>query len=121
MYSIRIQDCGHDFSCRPGQTLLEAVRQRGGLCIRSGCLGGGCGICKIRVLGGTYAAGKMSRGHVCEEAEARGFALACKVTPRSDLLVQVLCSGHESHARPWRFSRPEGSNSEGDRPCHSKV
>jgi ferredoxin len=114
MYSIRIQDCGHEFACRPGQTLLEATRQRGARCIRSGCLGGGCGVCKIRVLSGGYTVGKMSRGHVRVEAEARGFALACKVTPQSDLVVEAMCNGHETQAMPWQFRRPDEPNSGGE-------
>ena len=111
MYAIRIEDCGHDVRCRPGQTLLDAARQSGAACIRVGCLGGGCGVCRVRIISGTYAVGKMSRGHVREEAQAAGFALACKVTPQSDLVLEVMSSGHDAEARPWRFRRPDGVRS----------
>lgn len=114
MYAIHIQCCGHEFACTPGQTLLEATRQRGVRCIRSGCLGGGCGICKVRILRGDYTVGKMSRGHVREEAQAAGFALACKVTPRSDLVVEVMSSGHDAQAHPWRSPRTASRPSGGD-------
>ncbi len=107
MPSIRIQDCGHEFSCGTEQTLLEATKSRGVRCIRIGCLGGGCGVCKIRVLAGDYVVGKMSRAHVRVEAQAAGFALACKVTPKSDLVIQAMCDGHESPPNPWRTRRQD--------------
>lgn len=108
MYSIRLEHCGHEFACAPGQTLLEATRQRGVRCLRTGCLGGGCGICKIRIVRGDYTVGKMSRGHVREEAQAAGFALACKVWPRSDLVLEVMSSGHDAQVHPWRSAHTAG-------------
>jgi ferredoxin len=55
-----------------------------------GCRGGGCGVCKIEVVSGTYVIGKMSRVHVSLEDEARGIVLACQVRPRSDLVVRPI-------------------------------
>ncbi len=55
-----------------------------------GCRGGGCGVCRIRVLSGDYETQKMSRKHVRPEDQAIGMALACRVYPRSDLTVEVM-------------------------------
>jgi ferredoxin len=52
-----------------------------------GCRGGGCGICRVRVIEGTYRTGKMSRRHVSEEDLAKGYALACRLYPTSDLVL----------------------------------
>ena len=54
-----------------------------------GCRSGGCGTCRIQVLGGRYAALRMSRSYVSEDEQRQGFALACRVIPRSDLVVQA--------------------------------
>lgn len=83
------------FLCKEDQHLLQGMRSfRLGVpmleAIPVGCRGGGCGICRIRVLDGEYETTKMSRKHVPEEDQARGFGLACRVYPRSDLRVQVL-------------------------------
>ena len=58
--------------------------------IPKGCFGGGCGICRIRVIDGDHITGKMSRAHVTEQEEAEGYALACKCFPCSDLQVEVV-------------------------------
>jgi ferredoxin len=55
-----------------------------------GCRGGGCGICRIRILEGDYEAKKMSRKHIPEQDQARGIVLACRVYPRSELAIEVL-------------------------------
>ena len=86
---------GDEFGCGEAQHLLEGMRNfRLGLpmidAIPIGCRGGGCGICRIRVLEGEYETSKMSRKHVPEEDEARGIALACRVYPRSALSIEVL-------------------------------
>ena len=84
-----------EFVCKEEQNLLQGMRSfRLGVpmleAIPVGCRGGGCGICRIRVLDGDFETTKMSRKHVPEEDQARGFALACRVYPRSDLRVEVL-------------------------------
>ncbi len=94
-HQIDIVEPDHRFHCRDEQNLLEGMRsfQLGMPMLQAipvGCRGGGCGICRIRVLGGEYETTKMSRKHVCEEDQARGFALACRVYPRSNLVIEVL-------------------------------
>jgi ferredoxin len=53
-----------------------------------GCRGGGCGVCRVRVLQGDYHALRMSRRHVSAEEQQRGIALACRLVPRTDLVIQ---------------------------------
>ena len=84
-----------EFFCGEEQNLLQGMRsfQLGVPMLEAipvGCRGGGCGICRIRVLSGDYKTEKMSRKHVSEEEQARGMALACRVYPRSDLRVEVM-------------------------------
>lgn len=53
-----------------------------------GCRGGGCGVCRVRIVDGTYTTRRMSRRHVSEADEADGVALACRVIPTSDITIQ---------------------------------
>lgn len=71
-----------------GQPLLMAMEKIGQRAIGVGCRGGGCGLCKIKVLQGEYQTKRMSRAHVSEDEQALGFALACRLTPLSDLVVE---------------------------------
>jgi ferredoxin len=78
---------GQEFACRDGETLLEAAIRSGTGLIRVGCRAGGCGMCKVRVVGGHYEAGKMSRAHVSGEEEQQGHVLACRTFPRGVLEI----------------------------------
>jgi ferredoxin len=71
-----------------GQPLLMAMEKVCQHAINVGCRGGGCGLCKIKILQGEYQTKRMSRAHVSEEEQALGFALACRLTPLSDLVVE---------------------------------
>ena len=59
-------------------------------CIPVGCRGGGCGVCRIRVIDGEYELKKMSRKHVSETEQEQGVALACRVYPLGDMKIEVL-------------------------------
>ena len=86
MFTIAI-DHGPRFACAPETSVLVAMGRQRIRAILAGCHGGGCGICRIRVLEGDFECGRMSRAHVSEEAQADGVALACRTYPRSDLMV----------------------------------
>ncbi len=72
---------GESFGCRDGESLLDAAVRSGRRIIRVGCRAGGCGMCKVRITCGEYETGKMSRAHVSEAEESRGFVLACRTRP----------------------------------------
>lgn len=94
-HNVIISSSGERFSCSAEQHLLQGMQTvRLGVpmlkAIPVGCRGGGCGICRIRVLAGKYEARKMSRKHIPLEHQANGVVLACRVYPQSDLEIEVL-------------------------------
>lgn len=90
-FEITISDSGDSFLCKEGQNVLLAMERLGRRGIPVGCRGGGCGICRVQVLGdGKYRTTKMSRAQVSEEDEANGIALACKLIPEGDLQIRPL-------------------------------
>ena len=88
-HTITIADTEETFHCKETQHLLAAMLQLGKKGIPVGCRGGGCGVCKIEILHGTYECKKMSRGRVTEQEEQSGTVLACRVFPRSDIRLKV--------------------------------
>jgi ferredoxin len=84
--------------------ILKAMLAVGRKGIPSGCHGGGCGVCKVKVLSGEYRTGTMSREHVSEEDEQQGIALACQVYPRTDLTVKVLGEMRKAVTAGRRYS-----------------
>ena len=78
------------FPCSEGETLLAALRPVHKTKIVSGCRGGGCGICKVRIVAGAAHFGLMSRAHIDGDDRANGFALACQTFPQADMTIQIM-------------------------------
>lgn len=89
-HHILIEDTGERYACDESESVLDGMARLGRRGIPVGCRGGGCGVCKVQVLSGSYAVKVMSRAHVSAEELAAGVVLACRVMPHSDLCVQVL-------------------------------
>ncbi len=88
--TVRIVGHDRDFRCASGQSVLAALSPVHRLKIASGCRGGGCGVCKVRIVEGAYTAGPMSASHVTAEDRERGVVLACRAYPEGDVVVEVL-------------------------------
>ena len=94
-HAIKLVDTQEDFFCREDQHLLQGMQnyQIGKAVLDTipvGCRGGGCGVCRIRILSGQFESKKMSCKHITGEDRERGIALACRIYPRSELSIEVL-------------------------------
>ncbi|MBL8490742.1 MAG: 2Fe-2S iron-sulfur cluster binding domain-containing protein [Rhodocyclaceae bacterium] len=89
-YTVTIEDTGETYRCPDYKTLLEGMEALAKKGIPVGCRGGGCGVCKVEIVAGTYSKRVMSRDHVSEEEEAAHQVLACRVKPTSDVTLRVL-------------------------------
>ncbi len=88
-HTIQIED-GQSYRCPDEETLLRGMEALGHKGIPVGCRNGGCGVCKVEILEGSYVKRVMSREHITEEDEAAGRVLACRVRPCSDMRLQVI-------------------------------
>ncbi len=87
-FEVTLIDSGARISCREDQPLLEAILSAGKGPVHCGCFGGGCGVCKVGILEGSYTVFKrMSRAHISEDEQAQDVVLACCVKPASDLVI----------------------------------
>ncbi|MDR1000912.1 MAG: 2Fe-2S iron-sulfur cluster binding domain-containing protein [Clostridiales bacterium] len=97
-YNITIKDTNEMFTCDENQFVLAAMISARKGHISSGCFGGGCGACRVKVLTGTYEVVKpMSRAHVGPQEQANGTVLMCCVHPRSDMTVTPLRTSEQIH------------------------
>lgn len=87
-FSVWISGEDQPYLCGVGEKLLSALERCGQIPVRVGCRQGGCGACRIRVISGDYETGKMSRAHVSEQEQGDGYALSCRVYPKSDLVIE---------------------------------
>ena len=99
-YNVIIEDTGESFRCSPQESLLVGMERLGKKGIPVGCRGGGCGVCKVEITGGTFQKRVMSREYVSEAEEAAGCVLACRVKPSSDIRLKVLGKMCKNVCRP---------------------
>lgn len=76
------------FVCRNDEYVLFAMQRIGKTYIPIGCKGGGCGVCRINIISGKVDYGRMSKAHVTVEEKNNGYALACRIKPKSDLVIE---------------------------------
>lgn len=87
-HQITVQDTGTTFVCGEGEPILSAMKRAYAGPIHYGCFGGGCGVCKMKVVAGdVYQAKRMSRAHVSPQEEQAGTRLLCCIHPRSDVVI----------------------------------
>ena len=87
---VTVAQTGECYPCAQGESLLMGMLRLGRRGIPAGCVNGGCGVCRIRVLEGAIEKlGPVSRAHVSAEEEACGITLACRVGPTRDVRLEV--------------------------------
>lgn len=124
-WSVSVVGEDRTFRCPADQTVLRHMASLGLHHLPIGCRGGGCGVCRVKVLSGDYDTGRMSRRHVSEQEANDGLALSCRVYPRSDLVVEhdespnaKTTPGPTQAVTPFRWpglsgpaTQPEGADS----------
>jgi ferredoxin len=92
---IHVQGTEVDIAAYPGETMLDALKRTGNA-IRVGCRRGGCAICKVEVIEGTFEYTRPIADTVLTaEEKGRGTCLTCRAVPTADMVVSL--EGH--HAR----------------------
>lgn len=85
MYKVVVKD--KEISVKANETILNAsIRQAGGIFV--GCKGGGCGMCKIKVISGKTVDGISSKSVLPDEDHRAGYRLACQSKPVSNMVIE---------------------------------
>jgi ferredoxin len=87
-YTITLLPMGDVLTWSPGETVLSAIL-RSGARVFFGCTGGGCGVCKMRLISGYLDYGRYSAAVLSEDERREGFFLSCQARPVSDLTIQM--------------------------------
>ena len=89
--TVHVTQTGEEFPCATTESLLDGMLRLGRKGIPVGCVNGGCGVCKVRVLEGEVTSlGPISRAHVTQAEEACGYTLACRVAPTTAVQIEVI-------------------------------
>lgn len=82
---------GERFPCREDEPLLAAMRRAGCGPITHGCYGGGCGVCKMKLVSGKVKQFQpMSRAHITPQEEREGYILLCCAKPLSEVQIESI-------------------------------
>ena len=87
-FTITDNTSKQEFFCREDEYVLHAMQRIGKTCVPVGCKGGGCGVCRVSIISGKADYGRMSKAHVTVEQKDNGYALACRIKPESDLIIE---------------------------------
>ena len=89
-FTVHVAQTGEAFPCASNESLLTGMFRLGRKGIPVGCVNGGCGVCKVRILEGDIKAlGPISRAHVTVDEEGQGYTLACRVAPQTPVNLEV--------------------------------
>ncbi|MDP3322204.1 MAG: 2Fe-2S iron-sulfur cluster binding domain-containing protein [Hydrogenophaga sp.] len=89
-FTVHVAQTGEAFPCASNESLLTGMLRLGRKGIPLGCVNGGCGVCKVRILEGDIKAlGPISRAHVTVDEEGQGYTLACRVAPQTPVNLEV--------------------------------
>ncbi len=88
--NVCVVQTNENYPCAIEESLLKGMLRLGRKGIPAGCVNGGCGVCKIKVLEGDYKLlGPVSRAHVTVEEEQQGYTLACRAAPCTAVRLEV--------------------------------
>lgn len=89
-FAVHVAQTDETFPCAANESLLQGMVRLGRKGIPVGCVNGGCGVCKVRILAGDIQAlGPISRAHVTLDEEGQGYTLACRVAPQTAVQLEV--------------------------------
>ena len=92
-FTVTLEESGAQFSCPDGECVLIVMEHQGLKHIPVGCRGGGGGTCRVFVVHGRYRTRKMRRAQVSEAEQQAGYALACRLIPKSNLVLRLAGDG----------------------------
>lgn len=94
--------------CDARDTVADAA-YRLGLNIPLDCRDGACGTCKLFCESGQYDGGSYIEDALTDAEAAQGYALACQMKPRSDLVLRIAASSAVCKTKPAPFEAVIGN------------
>lgn len=99
--TITLRPVGDAIACDAGETVLGALL-RGGANVVFGCRGGGCGVCKMRLVAGRVDHGRCSAAVLPHTERAQGWVLSCQAQPLTDISIELTTVNGYRPPSAWR-------------------
>lgn len=88
VYTVTVLPAGQRIASHSDRHVLDAVERSGTRSVDIGCRRGGCGVCRVRVLEGTFTTKVMSKAYCTPDEVAAGIVLSCRTFATSDLVIE---------------------------------
>jgi ferredoxin len=88
MWQVHFEGSARPLVASDDRSILESLARTGRGDLPIGCRGGGCGVCKVQVISGDVERRRASVKHLSDAEIIDGYALACRLFPRSDVQVR---------------------------------
>jgi CDP-4-dehydro-6-deoxyglucose reductase len=104
MSDVTVLPDGVRISAASGETVLAALG-RAGLRYRIGCRRGGCGICKLHLVGGEVRYERpIAESVLSEDEKVEGICLSCRAIPITNVLVELQEGDKLRRVLPYGFA-----------------
>jgi ferredoxin len=104
MVSVTVLPDGIHVSAGDGETVLAALG-RAGLRYRIGCRRGGCGICKLQLLGGEVRYQRpVADSVLSDDDKVAGICLSCRAVPITNVLIELQEGDRLRRVLPYGFA-----------------
>ena len=90
IFNITMVNDEIEFKASGKKHLLSSMISNGLNKAPNGCHGGGCGVCKIKIISGEADILAMNVKRVSLKEQEEGYALACRVFPKSDIVFEFI-------------------------------
>jgi ferredoxin len=107
MASVTVLPDGVRIAAADGETVLAALA-RAGLRYRIGCRRGGCGICKLQLVGGEVRYERpVADSVLSDDEQVAGICLSCRAVPITNVLIELQEGDRLRRVLPYGFASGE--------------
>jgi CDP-4-dehydro-6-deoxyglucose reductase len=104
MAHVTVLPDGVRISAADGETVLAALG-RAGLRYRIGCRRGGCGICKLQLIGGEVRYEKpVAESVLSDDEKVEGICLSCRAVPITNVIIELQEGDRLRRVLPFGFA-----------------
>jgi CDP-4-dehydro-6-deoxyglucose reductase len=104
MSDVTVLPDGVRVSAADGETVLAALG-RAGLRYRIGCRRGGCGICKVQLVGGEVRYERpIAESVLSDDEKVNGICLSCRAVPITNVLIELQEGDRLRRILPYGFA-----------------
>ena len=90
IFKLKMLGLNNSVNANRTEHILNSMAKGGIEIAPNGCHGGGCGVCKIKILKGDVETSHMSEKHISPTEREQDYVLACRAYPKTDIEFEFI-------------------------------